>query len=84
MDDEETVTIFSLILDIANKTPDRNDSYKLMYNTIFGNPHLKGYWQVLIENGLLNYNPHTQTLKTTEKGLTFLQSYNKMDDGVTK
>ncbi len=84
MDDEDTAAIFSLILDIANQVADSNEAYNIMYKTIFGNPHLKGYWKVLVEYGLLDYNSHTQIFKTTEKGLRFLQAYNKMDAGLTQ
>jgi predicted transcriptional regulator len=35
---------------------------------------------VLTQNGLLSYNVDTQTFKTTEKGLRFLDTCNKMDD----
>ncbi len=81
MDDEDNVAIFSLVLDIANHASPSNDSYKIMYKTIFGNPQLKGYWKVLMEYGLLKYNLSTQTFETTEKGQRFLQAYNRMDPG---
>ncbi len=34
---------------------------------------------LLIEDDLLSYDSTMSTFKTTEKGLTFLQSYNKID-----
>jgi predicted transcriptional regulator len=34
---------------------------------------------LLIEDDLLSYDSIIRTFKTTEKGLTFLQSYNKID-----
>ena len=40
---------------------------------------MREYARVLIENNLLNYDTHTQTFKTTEKGLKFLDTYNQMD-----
>jgi predicted transcriptional regulator len=40
---------------------------------------MKEYARVLTENNLLNYDAYTQTFKTTEKGLRFLDTYNQMD-----
>jgi predicted transcriptional regulator len=38
---------------------------------------LKEYWMALTEEGLLVYDSATQTFKTTEKGLKFLESIAK-------
>jgi predicted transcriptional regulator len=35
---------------------------------------------LLTEKDLLRYDKDTQTFKTTEKGLRFLDTYNQMDD----
>jgi predicted transcriptional regulator len=40
---------------------------------------MKEYLTVLTENDLLRYDLDTQTFKTTEKGLRFLNTYNQMD-----
>jgi predicted transcriptional regulator len=44
---------------------------------------MKKHLMVLTQSDLLNYNVDTQTFKTTEKGLRFLHTCNKMD-GMTK
>ena len=49
----------------------------LMYNALRNHPLLKEPWTVLIKEGLLTYDDTTQTFKTTEKGLRFLESIAK-------
>lgn len=41
---------------------------------------MKEYLGVLTEKGLIRYNEDTQTFKTTEKGLSFLDTYNQIGD----
>ena len=50
-----------------------------MYNTLLNHPRLKEYWIGLAEKGLLMYDSATQTFKTTEKGLRFLQVFSELD-----
>jgi predicted transcriptional regulator len=50
-----------------------------MYHAFLSYAQMKEYLRVLTENNLLNYNVDTQTFKTTEKGLKFLDTYNQMD-----
>jgi predicted transcriptional regulator len=72
--------IISLILEVSST--DANDTKKItkiMYNTLLNNPRLKGYWTALTEVGLLTYDNTTQTFKTTEKGLRFLQVFSELD-----
>jgi predicted transcriptional regulator len=40
---------------------------------------MKEHLRILTQNGLLSYDLDTQTLKTTEKGLRFLETYKQMD-----
>lgn len=67
--------IISLILEASS-----TDAYEakkttvIMYNTLLNHPLLKEYWTALTEEGLLGYDSATQTFKTTEKGLKFLES----------
>lgn len=67
--------IISLILEASS-----TDAYEakkttvIMYNTLLNHPLLKEYWTALTEEGLLVYDSATQTFKTTEKGLKFLES----------
>ena len=53
---------------------------KMMYKAYLSFAQMKEYARVLTENNLLNYDTYTQTFKTTEKGLKFLDTYNQMDD----
>lgn len=70
--------IISLILEASS-----TDAYEtkkttvIMYNTLLNHPVLKEYWMALTEEGLLVYDSATQTFKTTEKGLKFLESIAK-------
>ena len=68
--------IISVILDAANGGATKT---KIMYHAFLSYAQMKEYLRVLTENNLLNYNVDTQTFKTTEKGLRFLDIYNQMD-----
>jgi predicted transcriptional regulator len=65
--------IISLILEASSTDAyDTKKTTMLMYNALRNHPLLKEYWTVLIKEGLLTYDDTTQTFKTTEKGLRFL------------
>lgn len=51
----------------------------IMYKANISYTQLKEYVMVLTESDLLRYNLDTQTFKTTEKGLRFLEAYNQMN-----
>ena len=71
--------IISLILEASST--DAHDARKttvMMYNSLLNHPRLKEYWSALTEQGLLVYDDITQTFKTTEKGLRFLNLYNQI------
>ena len=70
--------IISLILE-ASSTNGYNTkkTTRIMYNALLNHPLLKEYWTVLTKEGLLTYDDTTQTFKTTEKGLRFLESIAK-------
>jgi predicted transcriptional regulator len=70
--------IISQILEAAN-SPVRITKTKLMYKVFLSHDQLKGYVKVLTESDLLHYDYVTRTFKTTEKGLRFLNLYNKID-----
>jgi predicted transcriptional regulator len=53
---------------------------KIMYSAFLSYSQMKGYLMVLTQNDLLSYDLNTRTFKTTEKGLRFLEAYNRMDD----
>jgi predicted transcriptional regulator len=69
--------IISVILDAANGGSATKT--KIMYHAFLSYAQMKEYLRVLTENNLLNYNVDTQTFKTTEKGLRFLDTFNQMD-----
>ena len=70
--------IISEILDAANG---RNATKtKLMYKAYLSFGQIKEYLSILTENDLLSYDAHTQTFKTTQRGLMFLKAYNQMHD----
>jgi predicted transcriptional regulator len=70
--------IISEILDVANGGSATRT--KIMYKAYLSYGQLKEYLSVLTDNGLLSYDAHTQTFKTTEKGLRLLGAYNQMID----
>ena len=70
--------IISEILDAANGG--NATKTKLMYKAYLSFGQIKEYLSVLTENDLLSYDAHTQTFKTTQRGLMFLKAYNQMHD----
>jgi predicted transcriptional regulator len=77
------VNILLVILEAANEASDDDDNTKKMttitnitYTALIKHPSLKGYWKLLIENGLLIYDLDSEMFKTTEKGRKFLKVYN--------
>ena len=68
--------ICSQILDSANGGTTKT---KIMYKAYLSYAQLKDYLSVLVENGLLVYDPASKKYKTSEKGLTFLQIYGRMN-----
>jgi predicted transcriptional regulator len=72
------IDILSQILEVANG---RNATKtKIMYEALLSYNQLKEHLMLLTEKDLLHYNEDTQTFKTTEKGMRFLQVYNQIDD----
>jgi predicted transcriptional regulator len=71
--------IISEILEVANKS-DGTTRTRIVYRAFVSYGQMKGYLTTLTESGLLNYDVYTQTFKTTEKGLRFLDTFNQMDD----
>jgi predicted transcriptional regulator len=69
--------ILSKILQVANGGGATRT--KIMYRALLSYSQMKDYLMVLTQNDLLSYNLDTQTFKTTEKGLRFLEVYNQMD-----
>jgi predicted transcriptional regulator len=72
--------IISKILDTANGGGATKT--KIMYQAFLSFTQVKVYARALTENNLLNYDAYTQTFKTTEKGLRFLNTYNQINDAI--
>lgn len=53
---------------------------RLMYSAYLSHAQLKEYLLLLIQNGLLEYLKLTATYRTTEKGIRFLDLYEKMEE----
>jgi predicted transcriptional regulator len=53
---------------------------KLMYSAFISFNQLKEYLSLLVENGLIQYEIGTRTLRTTEKGIHFLKLQSKIDE----
>jgi predicted transcriptional regulator len=70
--------IISDILDAANGGGATRT--KIMYKAYLSYNQLKEYLMFLTENNLLSHDPYSQTFKTTEKGIKFLDICNQMDD----
>ena len=56
---------------------------KLMYKAFLSFAQLKEYLELLIDNGLIEYGPKGELLRTTEKGRKFLSIYEHMEKFVT-
>ena len=69
--------IMSQILEAANGGSTKT---KIMYKAFLSFIQLREFLTVLTQNGLLNYDAATETFKTTEKGLRFLNAYKQLGD----
>jgi predicted transcriptional regulator len=69
--------IVATILDAANGGAQKT---KIMYDAYISYAQLKDYLSVLVENGLLEYQPSEKKYKTTEKGIKFQRLYQHIDD----
>jgi predicted transcriptional regulator len=72
------------ILELVNGYDDGNNNEgltqtNLMSKLFLSHEQMKEYLMLLIEDDLLSYDSTMRTFKITEKGFTFLQSYNKID-----
>ncbi len=53
---------------------------RIMYRAYLSYAQLKEYLKLLEDGGLVNYEAGTMLYKLTEKGLTFLHTYDKMTE----
>jgi predicted transcriptional regulator len=75
--------IIASILDIASKANSNAEDNKItktriMYKVFLSHAQVQEYLPLLIESGLLEYRKHNQTYGITEKGLQFINTYNKI------
>ncbi len=71
------IDIISQILETANGGI--TTKIRIMVKTNLSYAQLKEYLMTLSNKDLLRYDLDTHTFKTTEKGLRFLEIYNKLD-----
>jgi predicted transcriptional regulator len=74
----DRIDIISQILKIANGGGVTRT--KIMYRGLLSYAQIKEYLMLLTEKELLRYDKETQTFKTTEKGLRFVDTYNRIGD----
>jgi predicted transcriptional regulator len=78
MTHRDRVDIISQILEAANGGASKT---KIMYKAVLSYNQMKECVKLLTEKGLLGYDQQeVQTFKTTEKGLRFLDIYNRISD----
>ncbi len=78
-----SVEIISQVLDVANGSYGMTKTM-IMYKAFLSYTQVKEYVKILTEDGLLSYDSGTQTYKTTERGLRFIQVYNQIDDVINE
>ena len=66
-----------MILDSANGGATKTN---IMYKSFLSYTQLREYLSILIENHLLEYYGDNKILRTTEKGLKFLEIHNEIGE----
>jgi predicted transcriptional regulator len=81
MEKRSSIDIVSHILEAANGGASK---MQIMHRAVLSYKQMKEYANFLTERGLLTYDNSRQgggyMLKTTEKGLWFIKTYNRLDD----
>ncbi len=78
----DRIDIISQILKIANGGGITRT--KIMYRGLLSYAQIKEYLMLLTEKELLRYDKETQTFRTTEKGLRFLDIYDRIGDMINE
>jgi len=78
MKSQDIFGVISVILEVANHDNDSKDKAKIMYKAILADPELKDVVTILTNHDLLSYDDTSQTFRTTEKGLQFLDKYSQV------
>lgn len=73
--------IFASILDIAGSGAGITRS-KLMFGSYLTYAQVVEYSKILIQRGLLEYDPINRTYKTTPSGFTYIQLQNELNQMV--
>ena len=81
MRNRSDIDIIAEILNAANEKSGAGRT-KILYRAFLSYAQLKEYLPALTERGLLSYDKDTQTFKTTQKGLKFLDTYNQINDAI--
>jgi predicted transcriptional regulator len=81
MGHRSAIDIIGGILDAANERKGVGRA-RIMFKAFLSHSQLKEYLPALTESDLLRYDVDTQTFKTTQKGLRFLNTYNQIYDAI--
>ena len=75
----DKIEIISDVLEAANGGASK---IRIMYKAVLSYKQMRGYVNFLAEKGLLEYGyqQELQIVRTTEKGLLFLATYNQIHD----
>jgi predicted transcriptional regulator len=75
----DKIEIISDVLEAANGGASKT---RIMYKAVLSYKQMKEYVNFLAEKGLLEYGyqEEVQIVRTTEKGLLFLDTYNRIQD----
>jgi predicted transcriptional regulator len=79
----DKIEIISDVLEAANGGAIK---IRIMYKAVLSYKQMKGYVNFLAEKGLLEYGyqQDVQVVRTTERGLLFLDTYNRIHDIITE
>jgi predicted transcriptional regulator len=75
MVNRDRIDVISQILEAANGGASKT---RVMYNALIDYAQMKKVLTTLIEKDLIRYDKNTRVLRTTEKGLRFLEVYNEI------
>jgi predicted transcriptional regulator len=74
--------IIAVILETANDSSGVNKT-RIMYKAVLSYTQLREYLSLIIENGLMEYLEVEHRYRITEKGIHFLQIYNRIRELIT-
>ena len=80
-DKRDRIEIIRDILEVA-KVEDSTTKTRIMYKANLSHDQMKHYVRILTESNLLHYDLHTQRFKTSEKGLRFIEAYERFENWI--